>query len=86
MAETQKDVHPDTVRRVLELKGFNGQVAERKPYMCRNRIEKKWLGFVQEYIVKPKKFWEDVVIADENKFNFVAQRGDKWYGKSIIKN
>lgn len=48
--------------------GVHSWVARRKPYyMCKQAREKQ-LAFAQEYIVKPREYWDDFVFADESKF------------------
>lgn len=72
--ETGKTVHPDTIRNVLKSEGYNGRVARRKPFV--NKINrKKRIYWAREYVSKPTEYWDDVIFADESKFNVSTSDG-----------
>lgn len=74
--ETGKKVHPDTIRNALKSEGYNDRVARRKPFVSKiNR--KKRMDWAREYILKPMEYWDDVILADEGKFNVSASDGRK---------
>jgi len=66
--EISKKVDPDTVHRALKESGYNGKVTRKKPFINKaNR--KKRLIFAKEFISKEQIWWNDVIFADESKFN-----------------
>lgn len=71
-----KDVHEDTVRKIIKRNGYRSHVARRKPYISEvNR--KKRMEFANEYINKPQEFWESVLFSDESKFCIFGIKGRK---------
>lgn len=74
MQEWNKKVGSETVRRVLRKAGLNGRVARKKPFVSKVN-KKKRLQFARQYSVKPPEYWEDVIFADESKYNVFASDG-----------
>ncbi|GFW68815.1 transposable element Tc1 transposase [Trichonephila clavipes] len=69
-----RSVSAETVRRVLKKAGYNGRVARKKPLIGkRNRIKR--LKFAKEHILKPQRFWNEVIFSDESKFNIFGSDG-----------
>ncbi|CAK9813888.1 Transposable element Tc1 transposase [Anthophora plagiata] len=67
-------VHPENIRRVLRSEGYNGRIARKKPYInAANRTKR--LKFAKEYIAKDGEWWEDVIFADESKYNIYGNDG-----------
>lgn len=73
-AETNKQVNPETVRRVLRRAGYNGRIARRKPYI-NERNRKKRLLFARANVGKKISWWQDVIFCDESKFNVFGSDG-----------
>lgn len=63
MVKSQLDIHvnPETVRRVLRKRGYNGRVARKKPFIS-NVNRQKRLEFARKYIAKDMNFWQRVYI------------------------
>ncbi|GFW97906.1 transposable element Tcb1 transposase [Trichonephila clavipes] len=71
-----RSVSAETVRRVLRKAGYTGRVARKKPLIGkRNRVKR--LKFAKEHILKPQKFWNEVIFSDECKFNIFGSDGRK---------
>ncbi|KAH8270914.1 hypothetical protein KR026_004632 [Drosophila bipectinata] len=75
--EMGKKCCPDTIRNVLHKHHLNGRVARKKPFISKkNMIER--VKFVKEMEVHPGTFWNDVIFADESKFNLFGSDGRKY--------
>lgn len=72
--ELGKRCHPETIRRVLRKNDFNGRVARKKPFIS-EKNRKIRLKFVQEHRDKTSDFWDNVIFADESKFNIFGSDG-----------
>lgn len=72
--ECGKKVGRETVRRTIRNAGYNGRVARRKPFISEVNRRKR-LKFAKEYVSKPITYWEDVIYADESKFNIHGSDG-----------
>lgn len=72
--ETEKKVHPETIRRVLKREGYNGRTARKAPFI-NTRNKKRRLQFARDYLLKDETFWRDVVFCDESKFNIFGSDG-----------
>lgn len=70
----QKDLHPETVRRVLRKNGYHGRRPRRKPFISMVN-EKKRLEFAHKYLNEENMFWESVLFSDESKFNIYGSDG-----------
>ena len=80
--ESGKKVHPDTVRRVLKNHGYNGRVPRRKPYI--NEVNrKKRLNFATDYVSKDQTWWNNVIFADESKFNLFGSDGRRTIRRKV---
>lgn len=73
---TDKEVHTTTVRRTLNNHKYNGRIARKKPYINEGN-RKKRLIFAKEYILKDSEWWNEVIFADEGKFNVFGSDGRK---------
>lgn len=72
-----KEIHEDTVRKILKKSDFHGRVARRKPFISViNR--KKRVDFANLYVNKPPEFWERVLFSDESKFCIFGIKGRKF--------
>lgn len=80
--ETRKKVHPDTVRRALKENGYNGRVARKKPYI-NEQNRKKRINFAKDYVCKAQSWWNDVIFADESKFNIFGSDGRKMVWRKV---
>lgn len=69
-----KNVHPQTIRRVIQSEGYNGRVARKKPFI-NERTRKARLNFAKEHIKKHETWWNDVIFLDESKFNLFGSDG-----------
>jgi len=65
------------VRRVLHDNNFDGRVARKKPFISRKNIAAR-LKFTKVHIRLPISFWDDVIFADESKFNIFGSDGRKF--------
>lgn len=71
---TKKNVHPETIRRVLRRNNLHGRTARNKPHV--NKINRrKRLNFASELECKDFEFWSTVIFADESKFNLFGSDG-----------
>ncbi|GBM92328.1 hypothetical protein AVEN_136372-1 [Araneus ventricosus] len=67
-------ITPETVRRVLRAAGLNGRSARRKFFVsAQNR--KLRLSFAKSMLNKPETYWNNVLFADESKFNIFGSDG-----------
>ena len=88
----EKSVSRSTVRRRLVEHGLNGRVAVSKP-LLRARNKRKRLLWAQKYRCYTKKDWENVLFADESKFEiygnkrriYVRHRKNEKFESSCIK-
>lgn len=69
-----KNVGCETVRRVLRNAQYNGRVARKKPFVSEINREKR-LNFALEFSLKEDTYWNDVIFADESKFNVFGSDG-----------
>lgn len=70
----QKNVHPETIRRVLRTSGYNGRVARRKPFISDdNKLKRK--TFAETYKHMDQTYWNNVLFVDESKFNIFGSDG-----------
>lgn len=66
--ECKKQISASTIRRTIKAYGYNGRVARKKPFInMRNR--KIRVNFAKEHKNKDASWWDDVIFADESKFN-----------------
>jgi transposase len=72
--ELHKKVSPQTIRKTIIEAGYNGRIARKKPFI-NERNRRKRVKFAKEYIKKPPTYWNDVVFADESKFNVFGSDG-----------
>lgn len=71
---TNKDLSPETIRRVIRKHGFNGRIARKKPFVnATNR--KRRIEFAKMWLSRDEGFWKDVIFADESKFNIFGSDG-----------
>lgn len=73
-AECGKKIGCETMRRTLRKAEYNGRVARRKPFISGVNRRKR-LQFAKEHVTKPITYWEDVIFADESKFNICGSDG-----------
>lgn len=66
--EMGKVCRTKTVSRVLRENGFNGRVARKKTFISKKKTQIR-LKTAQDHMTKPISFWEEVIFADELKFN-----------------
>ena len=70
----QIDVTPQTIRNYLKNNNYRGRTARRKPYISKkNRIVR--LNFTKSFVNQPEEFWNNVIFADESKFNLFGCDG-----------
>lgn len=69
-----KKVCAETIRRVLRRAGYNGRVARKKPLLT-EKNRKARLAFAEKYVTKDPEFWNEVIFADESKFNVFGSDG-----------
>lgn len=73
-ARSGTEISSQTVRRILKINGYNSRTARRKPLISIiNR--KKRLDFALKYVAVAESFWDDVIFADESKFNIYGSDG-----------
>lgn len=72
--DSQKNIHPENVRRVLRNNGYHGRKPRRKPFISAVN-EQKRLKFAREHQKKDEAFWERVLFTDESKFNIYGSDG-----------
>ena len=62
---------------MLKKEGFNGRVSRKKPYI--NEINRRRrLQFAREHVDKEKSWWDNVIFADESKFNVFGSDGQQY--------
>ncbi|GBM91286.1 Transposable element Tc1 transposase [Araneus ventricosus] len=67
-------ISPESVRRVLRAAGLNGRSVRRKFFVsAKNR--KLRLSFAKSMVNKPETYWNNVLFADEIKFNIFGFDG-----------
>lgn len=74
LKETGKEVHEQTIRRILKNSGYNGRVARKKPFISEANKRKR-LKFAKEFKYKDDTWWNDVIFADESKYNIFGSDG-----------
>lgn len=72
--EMGKKCSVETVRRVLRENNFNGRVARKKPFISQKNQQCR-LKFAKDHVTRPKSFWDEVIFADESKFNIFGSDG-----------
>lgn len=72
--EMGKKCSVETVRRVLREHNFNGRVARKKPFISQKNLKSR-LKFAKEHVNRQPSFWNDVIFADESKFNIFGSDG-----------
>lgn len=75
--QLNKTCSAETIRRVLRNHGFNGRVARKKPFINKKNQAAR-LKFAKEHINKDSNFWEQVIFADESKFNIFGSDGQTY--------
>lgn len=75
--ELGKSCSAETIRRVLRDHDFNGRVARKKPFINRKNQKSRHL-FAKEHISKDQSFWDNVIYADESKFNIFGSDGQSY--------
>ena len=71
---SQKNVHPETVRRAIKSFNYKSYTPYKKPYInLKNR--KKRLEFAKRFIDKGVDFWRKVIFSDESKYNIFGSDG-----------
>ena len=73
---TQKTITPRMVRLVIHQDGMNSRTPRAKPFISRVNQEKR-LEFAQKYITYNEKFWNEVLFADESKYNVFGSDGKR---------
>lgn len=73
-AEGGRSVHPETIRRVIREKGYNGRVARKKPFISEIN-KKKRAKFAKEHSQKDFSYWKNVIFVDESKYNIFGSDG-----------
>lgn len=69
-----KSCNPETIRRILRKADFHGRTARNKPFVS-ERNKKSRLQFAESHVNKDETYWEDVIFADESKFNLFGSDG-----------
>ncbi|GBO31425.1 hypothetical protein AVEN_172158-1 [Araneus ventricosus] len=67
-------ISPETVRRVLRAAGLNRRSARRKFFVSAENRRLR-LSFAKSMLNKPEKYWNNVLFADEAKFNIFDSDG-----------
>ncbi|GBL85289.1 Transposable element Tc1 transposase [Araneus ventricosus] len=67
-------ISPETVQRVLRASGLNGCSARRK-FFVSEKNRKLSLSFAKSTLNKPETYWNNVLFADESKFNIFGSDG-----------
>lgn len=71
-----KEIHEDTLRKIVKKAGYHSRVARRKPHISETN-KKKRMDFANKFISKPPEFWEQVLFSDESKFCIFGIKGRK---------
>ena len=58
-------VSHETKSNVLQKHKYSSRLARKKPLLSAQNVEKR-LGFANEFISFPPKYWDDVIFSDEN--------------------
>lgn len=76
---SQKQAHPETVRRILRQNGLHGRKPRQKPLISVVN-EQKRLEFARKHEKDDDAFWDRVLFSDESKFNLYGcdGRGYVW--------
>lgn len=67
-ARNDEKVCAETVRTVIKSHGYNSRTVRSKPFISKINQQKR-LQFAKYYISHGKTYWDDVIFADESKFN-----------------
>ena len=60
----EKEVHPNTIRRILHKGGYHARVPRTKTHIKEVNRTKR-LEFANEYVMKDSDFWDKVIFSDE---------------------
>lgn len=69
-----KSCSAETIRRILRNNDLHGRVARKKPFINKRNRDCRF-KFAKEHIRKDSRFWEQVIFADESKFNIFGSDG-----------
>lgn len=64
----ETEISEQTIRRTLHVAGFNGRIARKKPFISKVN-KKRRMDFAKTYRNYDATWWNNVIFADESKFN-----------------
>lgn len=71
-----KELHHDTIMKILKNNHLHGRTARKKPLISPVN-KKKRLVFAKKFIQEPATFWNNVLFSDESKFCIFGIKGRK---------
>ena len=74
MERFNKDICPDTARKIIKKDDYNGILGRKKPFISKVNQQKR-IAFAKKHVNKPVKFWNNVIFSDESKFCIFGIKG-----------